>query len=705
MRKTLLITLAFTVLLVLDCRKRTVSPEKTVEEVGSIITFAGGSTGDGGTATEGRLTAPNGLAVDAKGNLYIADTGNDRIRKVTAGGGISTIAGNGTRGFGGDGGAALSASLNVPTDVTVDATGNVYIVDQGNHRIRKVTPDGTIRTVAGSGSPGFSGDGGPAVQATLNSPSAIKIDKAGNILIADRDNHRIRKVNATDGRITTMAGNGNAGFGGDGQQALVASLNKPSGVTVDASGNIFVADKDNHRIRRVSADGMISTVAGSGTLGYNGDVLPATEARLNFPSAVAVDANGLLLIADYWNFRVRRVNLRDNSIRTLTGTGNDRFGGDGQVAATASVSFPAGITADATGNVFITDKGNQRIRKINQATAIIQTVAGSGNVGFCGDGLKAEGACFYNPTGLTVDDKGNFYLVDQGNQRIRRISKEGIVGTLAGNGQQDFSGDGGTAVAASFRYPTEVAVDASGNVYVSDQFNNRIRKVNATSGLVSTVAGSGGLPGYSGDGGPATSAKLYSPIGLAVDAKGNLLVADSWNHCIRKVTQDGIISTIAGTGTAGFDGDGGRAVDAQLSNPTGVAVGLEGSVYVCDRGNHRVRKIAPDGKISTLAGKGTAGFSGDQGIATSASLKEPTGVAVDAKENIYLTDTGNNRIRRVGSADGIITTVAGTGKAGLSGDFGPALDASFNRPVSITIDRSGYVYVVDQYNHRVRRFK
>jgi sugar lactone lactonase YvrE len=703
MRKPVLFVLTFMALLVLDCRKRSVSPERTVEEQSAIITFAGGGTADGGAATEARLNAPNGLAVDSKGNLYIADTGNDRIRMVSSGGVISTIAGNGSRGYGGDGGAARGASLNTPTDVTVDAAGNVYIADQGNHRIRRVTPDGTIRTVAGSGSPGFGGDGGTAVQAGLNSPSAVRIDKAGNLLIADRDNHRIRRV-ATDGRISTLAGNGTAGYNGDSQEARLASLNKPSGLTVDASGNLLIADRDNHRIRRVSADGMIATVAGNGTLGYNGDGLPATAARLNFPTAVAVDADGNLLIADHWNFRVRRVSARDGSIGTLTGSGSDRFGGDGQAAAAASVSFPAGIAVDPSGNILITDRGNQRIRRIGKTSAIIQTVAGSGNVGFCGDGLRADGSCLYNPTGITVDGKGNLYLVDQGNQRVRRISPEGVMSTLAGNGKDGFSGEGGSAAAASLRYPSEVAVDASGNVYVSDQLNNRIRRVDAASGLITTVAGSQ-FEGHSGDGGPATAARLSGPAGLAVDAGGNLLVADYRNNRIRRVSADGIISTIAGTGVAGFAGDGGRALDARLSYPTGVAVGPGGSIYVCDRGNHRVRKIALDGTITTVAGNGMAGFSGDQGIATGASLKDPTSLAIDAKGNLYLADTGNNRIRRVGADDGIITTVAGTGRAGLSGDFGPAPDASFDRPVSITIDRSGFVYVVDQWNHRIRRFK
>ncbi|HEV7347806.1 NHL repeat-containing protein [Telluribacter sp.] len=704
MKQSVTIILAITIFLVVACRQKPVTPDRTVEVENPIITFAGERTGDGAPATQGRFNNPNGLAVDAAGNIYVADTGNNRIRKVTPNGNISTIAGNGTAGFSGDGGVATNASLNSPTGVTVDAAGNIYIADGGNHRVRKVATNGVISTIAGNGTPGFSGDGGVANRASLNNPFCVVVDKAGNLYIADKDNHRIRKVSVRENKISTMAGTGTAGHNGDGKAATSAHLNMPAGVAVDASGNIYIADSGNHRIRKVATNGVISTIAGNGTLGYNGDAMPATNARLNSPIAVAVDAKGNIFIADHWSFRVRKVDGKDGNISTITGNGNDRFGGDGGVASNASISLPSGVAIDAAGSLLITDKGNLRIRKVSITDGTIRTVAGSGNPGFCGDGGTAVSACFSNPTGITVDKKGNVYLVDQGNQRVRMITPKGVVSTVAGNGKDGFTGDGEPATSASLRYPTEVTVDAAGNIYISDSNTNRIRKVNATSGIISTVAGNG-LYGYSGDGGPATSASIHHPSGLAFDARGNLYIAEYWSHCVRKVTPDGIISTVAGTGSEGFSGDGSSATRAQLKNPTDVAVDGSGNIYISDRGNHRIRKVSTEGSISTVAGNGAGGFSGDQGAATDASLNGPTGVAVDDKGNIYITEIGNNRIRRVNAGDGIINTVAGNGKAGSSGDYGPATLASLNRPTSIAIDQAGYVYIVDQWNHRIRRFK
>ncbi|WP_247235524.1 NHL repeat-containing protein [Telluribacter sp. SYSU D00476] len=682
------------------------TPDKTVEVQNPIITFAGESTGDGGLATNGRFSNPSGLAVDAAGNIYIADTGNDRIRKVSPNGTISTVAGNGTNGFSGDGRAATSAGLSSPTGVTVDAAGNIYIADRGNHRIRKVAANGVITTIAGNGAAGFSGDGGAADRSSLQSPTSVVVDKAGNLYIADRDNHRIRRINARDNKISTLAGTGTAGFQGDGRAATSASLNAPTGVAVDAAGNLYIADKDNHRVRKVATNGVITTMAGNGTLGYNGDAMPAANARLNSPTAVAVDAAGNIFIVDHWNFRIRKIDSKDGYISTLTGDGSDRSSGDGRAAASAGVSLPSGVAVDVSGNILLTDGGNMRarIRKVSISDGTIGTVAGSGDSGPCGDGGAAVSACFINPTGITIDTKGNLYIVDQGNQRIRKINPEGVISTVAGNGQDGYSGDGGPATGASIRYPTEVAVDAAGNIYIADSFNNRIRKVDVSTGIISTVAGNGNYK-YSGDGGPATSASINHPAGLAFDAKGNLYIAEYWSHCVRKVSPDGTISTVAGTGIEGFSGDGSRATHAQLKNPTDVTVDAAGTIYISDRGNQRIRKVSADGIISTLAGNGTAGFSGDQGSAISASLKEPTGVAVDDKGNVYITEIGNNRIRRVSAGDGTINTVAGNGKAGLSGDYGPAPLASLNRPTSIAIDQAGYKYVVDQWNHRVRRFK
>jgi PKD repeat protein len=331
----------------------------------TITTVAGNGTsgfsGDGGQATSAQLGAV-GIAVDAAGNVYVADQGNHRVRKVTADGVITTVAGTGERGFSGDDGQATSARLNDPNGVAVDAAGNIYIADMGNMRVRRVSAAGVITTVAGTGFIGSSGDGGPATSATLAFPSGVAVDAAGNVYIADQLNDRVRKVTAT-GVIATIAGTGDAGFAGDGGQATSAQLRNPFGVAVDVVGNVYIADRDNHRVRRVDAAGVITSVAGTETFGFSGDGGPATSAQLKFPAGVAVDAIGSIYIADSNNHRVRRVST-GGVITTVAGTGTAAFSGDGGQAISAQLDFPLGVAVDAIGNLYVADTGNRRVRKV-----------------------------------------------------------------------------------------------------------------------------------------------------------------------------------------------------------------------------------------------------------------------------------------------------------------------------------------------------
>jgi sugar lactone lactonase YvrE len=680
--------------------------------VGTITTLAGtgiaGYNGDLSAATSAQLYYPSGVAVDGSGNVYIADTYNHRVRKVAAGTGIiTTVAGTGTAGFLGDGGAATGARLYYPAGVAVNAAGDVFIADQYNHRIRKVAAGtGVITTVAGSGSATYGGDGGVATAAQLYYPNSVALDAAGNLYIADEYNHRIRKVAAVTTIITTIAGTGVAGYNGDGL-ATGSNLNYPQGVAVDGAGNVYVGDTNNYRVRKISqATSLISTAAGNGVAGFLGEDGLATAVRLYSPQGVAVDAAGNVYIADYNNDRIRKLNVANGLLTTVAGSAAGTYGGDGGEATAAQLYLPQAVALDSAGNLYIADTNNHRVRRVSLPvpTLLLSTVAGNGTAGYNGDGA-ALGVELNYPDGVAVDAAGNVYIADQNNYRIRKVAAgTGLLSTVAGNGQAGFSGEAGPATSARIYTPRGLAVDTAGNFYFADYNNNRIRKVTVATGIITTVAGNG-LSGYGGDGGLGTAAQLNNATAVAVDAAGNLYIADFQNHRVRKVTAStGVITTLAGTGVAGVGGDGGLATLAQLYYPQGVAVDGAGNVYIADTYNHRIRKVAAaTGVISTLAGTGTAGFLGEAGPATAARLYYPTGVASDVAGNVYIADYYNHRIRKVSAATGIITTVVGSGDAAYGGDGGVASAGQIYYPYSVAVDGSGNVYVADEYNHRVRK--
>ena len=813
----------------------------------NIYTIAGNSgrgfSGDGAAATNATLFYPTGVAVDGSSNVYIADYSNHRIRKVSTSGIITTIAGNGTGGFGGDGVVATTTGLNFPSSVAVDGSGNVYIADQSNNRIRKVSTSGIITTIAGNGTSGYSGDGGAATASKLSGPSGVVVDISGNVFIADQSNNRIRKV-STSGFISTVAGNGTSGYSGDGGAATASNLSGPSGVAVDGSGNLYIADQSNNRIRKVSTSGIITTVAGNGTSGYGFDGGVATSATVNSPSGVAVDGSGNVYITDQNYSRIRYVST-SGVISTIAGIGSTGYSGDGGVATAAMLYYPTGGGVDGNGNVYIADQLNMVVRIIrivgsiggipnvctgatttlsnvtpggtwsssntsvatigstgvlsgvaagttiisyivagmcgspaasvlvtvntppasitgtstvcagssitlsdatpggiwnssstgtatigstgvvsgvsagiaaisymvgpgcgsgytvtvnaNPSPGFISSMAGSLTYGYSGDGGPATAAQLARPQAIASDGSGNVYIADSRSNRVRKVTSSGIISTIAGNGIAGYAGNGGAATAAQLDFPVGLAIDGSGNVYIAEQGNQVIRKVN-TSGIISTFAGS--TPGYSGDGGLANTAQLNNPTGVAVDRGGNVYIADGSNGRIRKVNTSGIISTIAG-GSGGSIGDGGAATLANINYSTGVAIDSSGNVYI-SANNNRIRKVNTSGIISTVAGNGTAGYSGDGGAATAAVLNYPNGLAVDGSGNIYISDQSNNRIRVIHSS-GIINTVAGNGAQGYTGDGGAATATSLYSPSGVAIDVSGDILIADTYNNLIRK--
>lgn len=683
---------------------------------GDIATYAGGGIGDGGPASSARVSASSGVAVDSAGNLFIADSFNNRIRKVDTSGTITTVAGNGTQGYSGDGGPATSASLNNPRGIAVDSAGNLFIADTGNNRIRSVDTAGAITTVAGGGNPVilgsvvYVGDGGPAVSANLLAPRGVAVDTTGNLFIADTANSRIREVNAL-GIITTVAGNGTYGYSGDGGLALLAQISSPQGIAIDSAGNVFIADTGNNRVRKVNTSGTITSVAGNGTYGYStGDGGLATSARLASPSGVAVDSTGNLFIALPPGNRIRKVNTL-GTITTVAGNGDWSMGGpqDGGPATSATVRAPEGVAVDSTGNLFIADTGYQRIRKVDASGTITSVVGGA-----IGDGGPATSA-YLSASHIAADSAGNLFIADSYNNRIRKVDTAGNITTVAGTGSFYYSGDGGPATSASFRGFGGIAVDGTGNIFIADVINRRIRKV-STSGTITTIAGNGtdvggGVYYYPHDGVLATSTAIGYPTGLAVDSVGNVFIADGGNFVVRKVDTSGVITTVAGNHPSdysafsgqGYSGDGGPATSANLHNPRGLAVDAAGDLFIADANNFVVRKVSASGIITTVAGNGTHGYSGDGGPATSASFGYLNfDVTVDSTGNLYIADPDNNRIRKVDTS-GTISTVAGNGTAGYEGDGGPATSASLYSPGGVAVDSAGNLFIADTTNNCIRK--
>jgi trimeric autotransporter adhesin len=661
---------------------------------------------DGGQATLTLLNNPSGVAVDASGNFFFTD--RSRVHMVTTSTGvITTVAGNGTSGYIGDGGLAVLARLNSPTGVCVDGSGNIYIADALNNRIRLVTRStGIINTVAGGGMNRGIGDGGLAASASVSFPRAVTVDASGNIYITDTYNHRIRMVTKSTGIITTVAGGGIRGYRGDNGQATSATLFVPSGVAVDASGNVYIAD--NYCIRMVTkSTGIITTVAGNGTRGYSGDGGLATAAKLDWTESVTVDASGNVYIADTYNHRIRMVTKSTGIITTVAGDGARGYNDDGGQATSASLNIPSGVAVDTSGNVYIADTDNNRIRMVTKSTGIITTVAGVSISTYRGDGGQAITCKLYAPRGIAFDASGDLYIADSLSNSIRMVTKRtGIITTVAGNGTKGYKADGGQARSSTTYFPNDVAVDASGNVYIADTYNRRIRMLTKSTGIITTVAGYESYDDDDGDGGQATSASLGLPSGVAVDASGNVYIADAWSNRIRMVTKStGIITAVAGIRglRGGYSGDGGLATSAKLNAPLRLALVESGNIYIADTWNNRIRMVTKStGIINTVAGNGTRGYSGDGGLATLARLSIPSSIAVDASGNIYIADAGNNRIRMVTKSTGIISTVAGDGKDGHSGDGGLATSAHLSFPSGIAIDASGSIYVSDTYNDRIR---
>jgi trimeric autotransporter adhesin len=629
---------------------------------------------------------------------------------------INTVAGGGI-----PSGAAIAADISGPTSVIRDASGNLYIAAPDSYYIFKVDTTGALSILAGTGIQGYLGDGGPATSATLSGPTSLVFDPAGNLYFIDLN--KVRKIDTT-GNISTIAGSGQICAShvqscGDGGPAIQAQLALPQQVALDSTGNLYIADTSDMRIRIVDASGNINNFAGTGNICNGplftcGDGGPATSANLDLPAGVAVDASNNVYIADTRDQRIRIVT--GGIINKFAGTGkhcpkSTNNCGDGGLALAAYLFNPWGLALDASGNLFIADQLDNRVRKVTVATGQINTVIGSGAQGFSGDGGGPRLAALDQPKGVFIDNFG-YLVADSGNNRIRQ-AKQGVLNTVAGGGT---GGDGAAATAGTLAAPNTVAWDTAGNYYIADTANNRIRKVDG-SGNITTVAGTGSL-GWTGDGGLAVNATLNAPTGLVIDASNNIYIGDNGNLVVRKVDASGNITTVAGSGNpcilpGNACGDGGPATQANLSSVTSVAVDGNGNLYIADYYDQRIRMVNTSGTLTTVAGTGGRGHTGDGGPAVNALLNRPYGIAVDAVGNIYIADSQNNRIRCVLAVSkgcngstlkvGSIMTYAFNGAKAFGGDGGLAKVASQQDPLEVALDPAGNLFVTGGADEVVRR--
>lgn len=632
-------------------------PTWTLDEVSLLYGNTGGRGNIDGAGDVARFDHPEGIAVDGGGNVYVTDTNNNTVRKITAAGVVSTIAGVAGE-AGSQDGAGNASRFNGPTGIAIDLAGNLYVADTGNHTIRKITSSGVVATIAGmAGAPGYADGVGTA--ALFNLPSGVAVDASGMIYVADRHNNTIRTITPS-GTVATLAGATTSGYAD--AVGTQARFSWPAGIAVDSSGYVYVSDS-NYVIRKIAPSGLVSTLAGTaGSYGYQDGT--GAAARFKSPEGLAVDLAGNVFVADSFSYTIRKV-TPSGVVTTVAGTANvPRNATTGE--AEGYLYFPHGVAVDANGTLYVADTSHNMIRRQTLSGGLLGRLAGSAGV----LGLKDErniladvnptDAWFNYPTGIALTSGISVvYVADRDNGRVRRVSL--------------INGEGVQTLIGTFSQPSGVATDSNGSAYVTNNYHHTIDVISDSG--VSTFAGSGSTGAMDGVG---TAASFANPYGIAIDGNNILYVSDVSNGTIRKVTSTGVVSTLAGTADVLGSSDGAGAA-AQFDHPRGVAVDTGGNVYVADTQNSTIRKISPAGVVTTMAGLASTTGSTD-GVGSAARFKYPEGVAVDKKGNVYVADTGNFTVRKITPA-GQVSTIAGT--AGQEGAVLGSLPGIIPRPLGI----------------------
>ncbi|MCO5951129.1 gliding motility-associated C-terminal domain-containing protein [Mucilaginibacter flavidus] len=671
---------------------------------GTVTTIAGSDIGFmDGSGTSAEFNAPAAMVIGLDGSIYVVDSNNGKIRKVTGGGNVSTFAGG----------------FRQPNGIAIDAAGNLYVSEYAGNTIKKITPDGTVSTLAGTAGVAGNADGTGAA-ASFRGPSYMAIDMSGNIFLADYNNNTVRKITPA-GVVTTFAGSGVKGKQ-DGQ-GTAASFNGPEGISFGEDGSLYVSDSGNNLIRKITQDGTVTTFAGNGIAGYKDGY--GINTSFNFPHGLAINIDGNMLVTDLQNNVVREIITTGYTIDKDLPPGLTFDAKTGTISGTPTSLWPATVykitgingVGSSTATLVIEVKKNNspgsppvvsyqspQTYNINQTiTPLAPTSSGSAvppiNFGqtltFSGKGTPgnvngdAITATYKQPSGLAFDAAGNLYVADYLNNLIRKITPAGISTTFAGSGDIGFSN--GTGTTAVFGKPSSIVIDAAGNLYVADSNNSLIRKI-TPGAVVTTFAGTGTIGSANGT---ALSASFNIPEGLAIDAAGNIYVADTFNDLIRKIAPDGTVSTLAGSGAPG--NNNGNGTGASFNMPQNLTVDAAGNVFVTDLGNNVIRKITPSGDVSTYAGSGSAGS--NNGQALSASFNKPSGIAVDDIGDLFVSDFGGNIIRMIDPAGNVIT-LAGDGVAGSLNNTGTA--ASFAGPKGLALDAGRKLYIADSFNNEIR---